>query len=400
MQAKAHWTLGAVVSALAAVTLILAPAAMAEKRSEDGPRAEPSIIGGDRTTVSEWPWQVALLERVRPNRNRFRQLCGGTLLAPTVVLTAAHCVFYPGSTELRPARDFRAATGRTKLASDEGQELGVKKIHAFRKPGGRFRWNPFNSNWDVVLLELKAPSTSTPIKIAGPDERALWAGGQDAWVTGWGATNKSGSRYPDTLREAKVQINSQVRCRSVFAIYERRLMVCAGGGEPERDTCYGDSGGPLVAPMAGGGFRLIGDTSFGGRRCGAGAVFGLVAGKRIREAVQAKVLDLAGVDPVGSGATAVAPTMPPYPLTIGLAKLKADAYLFRACGRNCLDAKVSRCRSRGEAFKCKVKKFVLRRWKEYTLSRKLRITEAATGAIKAEPLGKWKRRRGWPKRSG
>ena len=57
--------------------------------------AHPSIVGGDQTTIQKWPWQVGLtLSPELYFGNAFdRQFCGGSLVAPTIVITAAHCLF-------------------------------------------------------------------------------------------------------------------------------------------------------------------------------------------------------------------------------------------------------------------------------------------------------------------
>jgi hypothetical protein len=249
---------------------------------------------------------------------------------------------------------------------------------------------------------LGAPSTSGTIKIAGTDELDLWAGGRDAYTSGWGATKKNGRGHPDALRAAKVQINSDARCRSVHSLFDQDLMVCAGGGAPERDSCFGDSGGPLVAPMAAGGYRLVGDTSFGEPgRCGRGSVYGRLAAEPIRGMVQAKILALTGVDVVGSGGVPVPPTIALYPLTSNLAGLRALRFVQEACkaDRRCVEYAVDRCKARGAKFTCKVRKFIfpsLHTTKRATLIRKLRIRESKPGgAIKIKKLGRWKKRPGW-----
>ena len=358
----------------------------------DRATAAPAIIGGTKTTISERPWQVALFER-----DDF--ICGGSLLAPTVAVTAAHCVFDEIG-DLKPARRFHVITGRTRLSSSAGQELGIKTIHTFKDSQGRERYDPYHT------AGTSCSSSSRRLDLDADQDRR-----QDrARPLGrrWrrlhqrlGAINKEGSSYPDVLRTAKVQVNSDARCRSVYTGFDKDLMVCAGGGRPERDSCYGDSGGPLVAPVAGGGYRLVGDTSFGGARCGAGGVYGRLAAAPIRGSVRAKVLALSGVDVVGAGGLPVPPTIALYPLTGHLAELRALRSAEQACrkDRRCVEFTADRCKARGGHFICKIRKFIfrsLRSSRRRTLIRKLVVKESKPGgAIKAKPRGRWKKRRGW-----
>jgi hypothetical protein len=95
----------------------------------------------------------------------------------------------------------------------------------------------------------------------------FWAAGQPAFVTGWGDIAEGAGAFPDALRVGSVAIADDLACADSYAAVGTTVrpdtMLCAsrtGGGV---DTCQGDSGGPMVVPVSGGGFRLVGDTSFG-----------------------------------------------------------------------------------------------------------------------------------------
>lgn len=276
-------------------------------------KPSPYVVGGSETTIEQWPWQAAIAYNpdLLPGFNGFeRQFCGGSLVAPTVVITAAHClhdnpVFGTGFAD--PAL-FSTITGRTELSSNQGQESDLIDYYLFTDRAGRPLYDPATSEWDVAFIELATPSSSGTIKLAGAHERDLWGPDRPAVVTGWGATSEGGSGS-DVLQQAQIEMLSDSSCGSFYEEYNSRLMTCAGLLEGGRDTCQGDSGGPLVVPAPGGGHRLVGDTSFGEgcARPGVPAVYGRLADDPIRSGLQEGILQVAGVDVVAKAPAADPP---------------------------------------------------------------------------------------------
>jgi Trypsin len=296
--------------------------------------------------VQQYPWQVAVAYNDVPpfTGNGFdRQFCGGTLVASTIVITAAHCVFdnppipAGGIPGFNPASKFEVFTGRTTLSSNEGQALEVGEVYYFGgtstapvlqpqsadpNPATGQLYNPETNDWDAVFLQLASPSTTgTPIKIAGPGEEALWAAGVPALISGWGDQAEGAGNYADQLRAATISMLSDADCGIYGSGYVPATMVCAGVLAGGIDTCQGDSGGPLVVQ----GFqrakavnttRLVGDTSFGigCARVGFPGVYGRLAADPMRSAFRNGILSVAGVDVVGSGA--VPPDATPPTATI------------------------------------------------------------------------------------
>jgi hypothetical protein len=344
----------AIVAALAVLLLSLAPAkALAGGKLEPGPEVAPGvflaeaphggpsrdeaqrppweserIVGGNTTTIAEWPWQAA----VTADPNDFagsafqRQFCGGSLVAATVIVTAAHCTFdvFDSNGSFDAASNFASITGATNLTmtsgpSTEGQEISWSNYFVLTDAAGNPLYNPNTNEFDAVFALLAAPSpatNSTPIAIAGANEAASWApADENAFATGWGTTTFGGLKSA-TLREVQLDILADSVCGSPTSYgssFHPETMLCAGEAAGGQDTCQGDSGGPLVVPIGGGTFRLVGDTSFG-NGCALPnfpGIYGRVAENPMCTALQNGIQSVAGVDVVGPGGCLGAADAPP-----------------------------------------------------------------------------------------
>ncbi len=273
------------------------------------------IVGGTQTTIEQYPWQTAIAFRpsVAAGNGFQRQFCGGTLITPTFVVTAAHCFYRNGG--FTPPDQYSVITGRTNLSSSDGQEIDFDTyfvpVDALDNP----LFNPNEFEFDFVIVRLSAPSVSSTIQIAGSDERATWAAGQPAFVSGWGDTAEGAGAFPDALRVGRVSITDDLSCADSYAAVGTTIrpdtMLCAGRVGGGVDTCQGDSGGPMVVAVSGGGFRLVGDTSFGigCARPEFPGVYGRLADDPLRSIIGDFILSETGIDVIGSGARPITLTM-------------------------------------------------------------------------------------------
>jgi len=235
---------------LALLAALAGPAAGAAPQSR--------IVGGNATDSGKYPWQAQLRIKTPGGTS----LCGGSLIHPSIVLTAAHCVADEfGEPEL--ILQLQVWLGRTLISS--GGELHLAEVAAIA-PGYAPELNvPQEFRNDAALLLLESPSNTPLIQLAGPTERALWTPGRTAFVTGWGTTSFEGELSP-VLKEAAVPIVADDVCAqpAINGIaFDAVTMVCAGDLAGGTDSCQGDSGGPLQSPIDGGGFRLSGIVSWG-----------------------------------------------------------------------------------------------------------------------------------------
>ncbi|MFC9267141.1 S1 family serine peptidase [Streptomyces zhihengii] len=239
--------LSALIAAVIASPLVVAaPAA-----------ADSVVIGGYEVSAESSPWVVALSSRDRFGAARAGQFCGGVVVSPTTVMTAAHCLS-PAvlGKDVRLVRDLRVVSGRADLEGEGGQEVAVRS--SWIPP----EYDPEANSPDMALLTLsQALPASRVLPVARAGDEA-YTPGTEAVVYGWGDTTGAGG-YASKLRAARVSVLPDENCATAYpggadGRYTPATMLCAGDAAGGHDACQGDSGGPLVA-----GGRLIGLVSWG-----------------------------------------------------------------------------------------------------------------------------------------
>jgi len=225
------------------------------------PPEDPRIVGGVPADPGEWPWQVALVGGNATNLYN-GQFCGGSLVSPQWVVTAAHCV---NDIKNNPSQvDIVAGIYNLQNPAPGYQRRDVAQIIVHPQ------YNPSTSDKDIALLRLFSPVTlggsgatkTQAIPLVPSSIGALV--GIDSWVTGWGNTSGSGQQYPTQLYEVSVPIISNAICNNA-SHYNGEItanMLCAGFDAGGKDSCQGDSGGPLVIDN-GGQWQLAGVVSWG-----------------------------------------------------------------------------------------------------------------------------------------
>ncbi|MFD3511707.1 S1 family peptidase [Streptomyces sp. NPDC058657] len=236
------------LTAVVAVSPLVAP----------GPAvADGVVIGGQKVRITDSPWAVAVSSRDRFGGTRAGQFCGGVVVAPTKVVTAAHCLGRDVlGVPLSAVGDLKIIAGRGELRGPGGREIPVRGT--WINPS----YDPVSNSGDVAVLTLSAALPADHVmRMAGPHSAAARPG-TPAMVYGWGDTTGGGD-YATSLRATRVRVLPDAACTRAYpgkpgGAYLPATMLCAGDPDGGRDACQGDSGGPLVARG-----RLIGLVSWG-----------------------------------------------------------------------------------------------------------------------------------------
>ncbi|XP_022051822.1 transmembrane protease serine 4a isoform X2 [Acanthochromis polyacanthus] len=208
--------------------------------------SQERIVGGSDALIEDWPWQVSL-------QQGGQHTCGGSLVSPRWVVTAAHC-FTDSKKELSR---WRVVSGRTHMST-----LGGSHVDRIIVNGD---YDPAKNDYDIAMMRLSSPITvgegHKPVCL--PPKAFGLAAGDMMTVTGWGYLEEDGKVSP-SLQKAQIPLIDRSVCSSprVYGSSVTQNMICAGFLEGKVDACQGDSGGPLVH-LSSSQWRLIGVVSWG-----------------------------------------------------------------------------------------------------------------------------------------
>ncbi|XP_050555471.1 trypsin 3A1-like [Spodoptera frugiperda] len=207
------------------------------EEDQDGPvDLQWRIVGGRQVSIKQVPYQVL-----------YGMYCGGTLIAPDWVITAAHC---------KDKEKFILA-GSTQRSQATKYMICAHFLHPL--------WNTthlhtHDYDYQLVLLEQAVPVTpnSRPIAIGNVDDIRE---GEMITVSGWGHTKYKQRVMQDIVRRVRVPVMAHEICKSLPLMNYKTItprMFCGGYLNGSKDSCQGDSGGPAILHG-----KLVGLVSFG-----------------------------------------------------------------------------------------------------------------------------------------
>jgi hypothetical protein len=202
-----RYLLALILAVLLALGAAMPVFAAEEPAGEDEAIFQPQVVGGEPVPDGKYPFMVSIqadTSNARPYREHF---CGGTLIDPDSVLTAAHCADEIGAANT-PAtvsfRDIHLAIGVTELNTRQGVARGISRLADVRIHP---LFDERTRKYDAAVIQLDAPVNLNPIASAPEEEGDILERPRtNGVVAGWGNTIKQGAelsqrdRFPERLQ--------------------------------------------------------------------------------------------------------------------------------------------------------------------------------------------------------
>jgi hypothetical protein len=204
-----------------------------------------AIVGGTDQFGAGFAAPLAYIEISEPSGTGS---CSGTLISPTVVMTAAHCVYHTTKRDnllgVARASEISVRVGSSNV-SDPRLGSNARVVAVLPQP--YYRWDGSRQRHDVALLALDRALPQPPARLAEQRPGA----GKSLLIAGYGATSTNDDARPAALKVALIDAADGGSCTLVSEAFDPSWLFCGAASTdpavPGGTSCYGDSGGPAFA---------------------------------------------------------------------------------------------------------------------------------------------------------
>ncbi|TPX69758.1 hypothetical protein SpCBS45565_g02191 [Spizellomyces sp. 'palustris'] len=220
--------------------LLAAPAVMGTPIPQSPPTT--SVVGGHDTSPFAYNW-IAFAQYSG------QQFCGGSMIAPNIYLTAAHCS--PALAGI-PQASTTVHTHRWNKSKTPTAEKGI--VYTVSKVINHPQYQASLDKNDISIWVLQQKSNFGSTVETAPYGNRAPATGENVVIAGWGLTDPSDNNSDSAiLQEATVPVVSQAECAKAYSSSQiTATNICAAFPQGGVDTCQGDSGGPLFVKTSSG----------------------------------------------------------------------------------------------------------------------------------------------------